>query len=518
MDAQLARLVETSRAVAATAARRAKVDRLAGYLSSVPADHVHLAAAYLAGQTRQGRIGIGPAALAAALDAAGTAGVPGAPDLTLADVDAAFERIAGASGAGSSVERVRLLAGVLARATAPERDFLSGLVLGEVRHGALEAVLVEAIARAANVPATAVRRAVMLTGDVAATAYAALHGGRAALDGIGIRLFRPVQPMLAQSADDVADAVARLGAAAHEFKLDGARIQVHRAGHDVRVYTRNLNDVTAAVPELVESVLTLPARELVLDGEAIALRADGTPHAFQMTMRRFGRRLDVESLRRDLPLAPLFFDVLRVDGQTLIDRPASERFDALESLTPPDLRVPRMVTAVAAEAAAFLDRARAAGHEGIVAKALDASYDAGRRGGGWLKVKPANTLDLVILAAEWGHGRRAGWLSNLHLGARDPVAGGFVMLGKTFTGLTDEMLAWQTRRLQELEVARGPYTVHVRPELVAEIAFNEVQQSPRYPGGLALRFARVKAYRPDKRPDEADTIDTVREIWRRQGG
>jgi DNA ligase 1 len=324
--------------------------------------------------------------------------------------------------------------------------------------------------------------------------------------------------MLAQPADDLADALGTLGRAALEYKLDGARVQVHKAGSEVRVYSRRLNEVTAAVPEIVEAVQGLPFGEAILDGEAIALRPDGWPQPFQITMRRFGRKLDVAAMRQSLPLAAFFFDALALDGTNLIDLPAGERFAALGAAVPANLRIPRTVSERTDEALAFAAQALAAGHEGIMAKALGAPYEAGARGRSWLKVKTATTLDLVVLAAEWGHGRRQGWLSNLHLGARDPAAGGFVMLGKTFKGLTDRMLAWQTEQFLAREIARDRYTVYVRPELVVEIAFNDLQASPHYPGGLALRFARVKGYRPDKGAEDADTIETVRTIYQRQGG
>jgi DNA ligase-1 len=322
--------------------------------------------------------------------------------------------------------------------------------------------------------------------------------------------------MLAQPADDVADALGTLGPAAFEYKLDGARIQVHKGGDEVRVFSRRLNEVTGAVPEIVEAARGLPLREAILDGEAIALRTDGWPQPFQTTMRRFGRKLDVAEMRKSLPLESFFFDVLALDGVPLIDRPGKERIAALVAALPEPLRIPRIVTDRPAEAEAFVGKALAAGHEGVMAKSLHAPYEAGARGKSWLKVKSATTLDLVVLAAEWGNGRRQGWLSNLHLGARDPAHGGFVMLGKTFKGLTDQMLTWQTEQFLAREIARDRYTVYVRPELVVEIAFNDLQASPHYPGGLALRFARVKAYRPDKRPEEADTIDTVRAIYQRQ--
>jgi DNA ligase-1 len=377
--------------------------------------------------------------------------------------------------------------------------------------------MVEAVAKAAGLPAADVRRAVMLAGDLGVVAEATLAEGAAGLARFAVQLFRPVQPMLAQPAEDAEDALGRLGEAAFEWKLDGARIQVHKGGDEVRVFTRKLNEVTAAVPEIVEVTRRLPVPELILDGEAIALRPDGRPQPFQLTMRRFGRKLDVEAMRKALPLRSFFFDALALDGETLIDRPGRERIAALDAALPGDLRIPRIVTGRPDVAEEFVKGALEQGHEGAMAKALDAPYEAGRRGAGWLKVKRAHTLDLAILAAEWGHGRRRGFLSNLHLGAYDPAENGFVMLGKTFKGLTDQMLAWQTEKLLTLEIGRDDYTVYVRPELVVEIAYNDLQASPHYPGGLALRFARVKAYREDKRAEDADTIDTVRALFAAEG-
>jgi ATP-dependent DNA ligase I len=384
-------------------------------------------------------------------------------------------------------------------------------VAGDLRQGALQGVMAEAVARAAGVPAPAVRRALMLRGDLGVVGALALAEGEAGLSAIRLEPGRPVHPMLAQPAADIDAAMAKVSPAAVEWKLDGARIQVHRRDGDVAVFTRTLDDVTARVPEIVEAALALPATTVVLDGEAIALRADGRPHAFQVTAARFGSRRGVEEQRRATPLTAALFDVLHLDGEDLLDRPGAERGAALEAVVPEALRIPRIVTGDAGAAAGVLADALGRGHEGVMVKSLDAPYEAGRRGAGWLKVKVAHTLDLVVLAAEWGHGRRRGTLSNLHLGARDP-AGGFVMLGKTFKGLTDEMLAWQTERLLALEVSRDAYTVHVRPELVVEIAFDGVQTSPRYPGGMALRFARVKRHRPDKTAAEADTVDTLRAI------
>jgi DNA ligase 1 len=509
---QLAKLVETSRRVTQTGGRLEKITLLAALLAEAGSDELEIATAFLTGSLRQPKINLGWAALRAAMPDRGN----DSASLNLAEVDAAFERIARISGKGSTGERARLLRELLARATAEEQQFLGGLVMGELRQGALEGVVLEAVARAARLTPAQVRRAYMVTGNLPAVARVALQEGEEGLSRLATQLFRPVLPMLADSAEDEADALAELGEASLEYKLDGARIQIHKSGDRVAVYSRRLNDVTAAVPEVVEAVSRLPARELILDGEALALRHDGAPHPFQVTMRRFGRRLDIDRLRGELPITPFLFDLLYLDGSLLMDEPLSRRLAALAGLAP-TLLVPRLVTASPEEARRFLQGALDAGHEGIMAKALDAPYEAGRRGSRWLKVKPARTLDLVVLAAEWGNGRRQGWLSNLHLGARDPVLG-FVMLGKTFKGMTDAMLAWQTTRLQELEVARDGHTVHVRPELVVEVAFNDLQTSPHYPGGLALRFARVKRYRTDKTAAEADTLETVREIWRRQGG
>jgi DNA ligase-1 len=509
----LSELVATSRRVAATRARSEKVTALAGLLQRLEPDEIEVAVAYLAGQLRQGRIGIGAAAVRTAT--AGTAAAA-EPLLTLAEVDAAFAGIAAATGPGSSGERARLLSALLARATREEQELLLRLIFGELRQGALAGIAVEAVAAAAEVPAELVRRALMLAGDLAPVARAALREGRPGLARFHLQLFRPLQPMLAQPAADVGEALARLGEAAFELKLDGARVQVHKADDEVRVFSRLGNDVTAAVPEVVEAVRALPARRLLLDGEAIALRPDGAPHPFQVTMRRFGRKLDVARLRGELPLTPFFFDLLHLDGDDLVDRPAGERFGALAGAAP-GLTVPRLVTASAEEAAGFFADVLRRGHEGLLAKAIDAPYEAGRRGSSWLKIKPAHTLDLVVLAAEWGHGRRSGWLSNLHLGARDPQNGGFVMLGKTFKGLTDEMLAWQTERFRQLALGTGDaadgWVVHLRPEVVVEVAFGDVQESPHYPAGMALRFARVKRYRTDKTAAEADTVDAVRALF-----
>jgi DNA ligase 1 len=503
----LAELAETSGAVAKTSSRLQKIELLATCLARLRPDEVPVAVAYLSGGLPHGRIGVGWASLRKLPPPS-----PPPPTLELLDVDAAFRRMGEFAGHGSQTERKRELTELFGRTTEGERTFLLRLLSGEIRQGALEGVMVEAIARAASVPATAVRRALMVAGNLGEVATAALTEGEEGLARFRLRLLTPLQPMLAQTAEALDDAFARIGPAGVEWKLDGARIQAHRLRDEVRVFTRNLADASHRAPEVAEVIAALPVDSIVLDGEAIALRADGRPHPFQVTMSRFGSRVGVEELRATTPLSCFFFDCLHVDGTDLLDLPAAERRGVLEQRLPEELCVPRIVAETAEEAGRFLDEALERGHEGVMVKALDAPYEAGRRGAGWLKVKRAVTLDLVVLAAEWGHGRREGWLSNLHLGARDPSTGGFVMLGKTFKGMTDEMLRWQTERFLELETHREGIVVHVRPELVVEVAFDGLQASTRYPGGLALRFARVKGYRPDKRADEADTIDTVRAL------
>lgn len=509
----LATLVDTSQRVGATAARLAKVKELAACLRGLEAGEVEIAVQYLSGETRQGRFGIGYAVLQAArADVA-------ASDATLSvcDVDTRLTEIAGIRGTGSAARRADALRDLFSRATLPEQEFLLRLLVGELRQGALAGVMVDAIAAAAEIPAARVRRAAMYSKSLGAVAHAAMVDGGATLDRFQLELLSPVAPMLAQTAADVADALEQLeGEVAFEWKMDGARIQVHKDGDTVHIYTRSLNDVTAAVPEIVEAVRAFPPRQMILDGEAIAFTAAGRPHPFQVTMRRFGRKLDVDKLRAELPIQAFFFDCLRLEDRSLADLTTRERYDALVRAVPDALRMPRIVTAFEPEGRAFYEAALAAGHEGVMAKSLDAPYEAGNRGAGWLKIKRAHTLDLVVLAAEWGHGRRTGKLSNLHLGALDPATGEYVMLGKTFKGLTDVLLEWQTQEFLAREVRRDNYTVYVRPELVVEIAFSDLQASPRYPGGLALRLARVKRYRSDKRLDEADTMDSVRKIYESQ--
>ncbi|CDO27370.1 ATP-dependent DNA ligase [Mycolicibacterium porcinum] len=501
----LADVAAASSDIAGASARLAKIDRIASVLAAAAADgdgrSVAVTVSWLSGELPQRQIGVGWAALRSLPAPADV------PTLTVTGVDAAFTEIKGIAGKGSQALRADAVRSLFAAATDAEQTFLRRLLGGELRQGALAGVMADAVAKAAGIPAAEVRRAAMLAGDLPAVAAAALTDGRAALATFQLQVGRPVGPMLAQTATDVADALERLGGTAVlEAKLDGARVQIHRKGSDVSVYTRSLDDVTHRLPEVVEATLALPATELIADAEAIALRPDGRPHPFQVTAARFGRRTpnDLE------PLSVFFFDLLHVDGRDLLDLPTDQRLASLDALIPQDRRVDRVVTADSDIARQFLDRTLAAGHEGVMAKSPTAPYEAGRRGAGWLKVKPVHTLDLVVLAVERGSGRRTGKLSNIHLGARDPDTGGYVMLGKTFKGMTDAMLAWQTERFTQLQVDDNGWVVTVRPQQVVEIAFDGVQRSSRYPGGVALRFARVLRYRDDKTPDQADTIDTVR--------
>jgi DNA ligase 1 len=509
----LASLVATSQRVRATRARLAKVRELAALLKSLAPAEIALATRYLSGELPQGRIGLGYATIAAAAAEAPAS----TATVSVTDLDARLAALASIRGAGSAARRGDALRQLFARANAAEQQFLRQLLTGELRQGALEGIMVEAIAAAAQLPLAQVRRAAMYGGDLGAVARAALLSGADALGQFQLQLFAPVAPMLAQTATDVGAALRELpGEVAFEWKMDGARIQLHKRGSDVRIYTRALNEVTQAVPEIVELARTLPAAVLILDGEAIALDPQDRPRPFQVTMRRFGRKLGVEQLRTDLPLRAFFFDCLRREEHTLADRPTHERFAALTQAVPESARIPRLITASEAAASAFYAAALAAGHEGVMAKALQAPYEAGNRGASWLKIKRVHTLDLVVLAAEWGHGRRSGTLSNLHLGALEPRTGTYVMLGKTFKGLTDEMLAWQTREFLAREVRRDAGTVYIRPELVVEIAFSDLQASTRYPGGVALRLARVKRYRTDKAAAETDNMDLVRKLFAAQ--
>ncbi|AMM33701.1 putative DNA ligase [Sinomonas atrocyanea] len=507
----LAELVSTADAVASTRSRKAKVEALAGLLRRIAEEsprEVGTAVAMLVGKPRQGRVGVGWRGLSRTR---GEAPPAAQPSITVEGFDALLDRLAATSGAGSEAVRTGLLAAFLRRATEREQRFIVGVLLGELRTGALEGVLVDALASAGGWPAALVRRAAMLSGDLGETARIALMGTEEDLRGVGLLVGRPVLPMLAASAATPAEALAATGEASVEFKLDGARIQVHRSGDDVRVFTRSLADVTHRVPEVVHVVRALPVREAILDGETLTLDEGGAPRPFQETMSRFGAER-----ARDAVLHPWFFDVLHVDGRDLLDEPLAVRRAELARVAP-GLIVPGEVTADPDTAERISREALAAGHEGVVVKAIGSLYSAGRRGSSWIKVKPVATYDLVVLAAEWGSGRRQGWLSNLHLGAYDPSGefgepGSLVMVGKTFKGLTDELLRWQTERFLDIEARRDGHTVFVEPTTVVEIAIDGVQRSSRYPGGVALRFARVKRYREDKDPAAADTIQSLRSL------
>ncbi len=516
-----AEVAAASDAVAAQSGRRAKVGLLAAALRAASPAELASVAAWLSGQTRQRRLGVGWAGVSALLrgnDGGARAGAaPDVATLTVEGVERTFATMQDAGGSGSQAVRAALLHDLVLAATEPERRLLAGIVTGELRQGAQAGLLLDAVADAAGVPVAAVRRAVTLSGDPAAVAVAALDGGEPALAAFGLRVGTPLSPMLATAAPDLAGALARTGPAAVEWKLDGVRVQVHRDGDDVAIFTRTLDDVTGRLPGLVAAARGWPARRLVVDGEVLALRPDGRPEPFQVTSSRVARHTGAAAAA---PLTTWLFDALHVDGTDLVDADGNARRAALAAAVPDELLVPRHAVEDPDDADAVLGAERfaadalARGHEGVVVKALGGGYAMGRRGAGWVKVKPRITLDLVVLAAEWGHGRRQGWLSNLHLGARDPDGrfgppGGFVMLGKTFKGLTDAMLRWQTDHLRSIERASAGWQVDVEPSLVVEIAFDGVQTSPRYPAGVALRFARVLAHRPDKPAAEADTIDTV---------
>jgi DNA ligase-1 len=502
-------VVAATEAVGATPSRLAKIAALAALLRGLDPGEVRPAIGFLTASPRQGRLGVGWRSLSA-LETPHAAG----PSLTILDVDAALDRLAAADGQGSVAARRGELTLLSERATSAEWDFVARVMLGELRTGALEGVLLDAIAKAAERDASAVRRAAMLSGDLGATAELALTGSADELEAVGLVVGRPVMPMLASTAGSATEAVQALGGTASvEYKLDGARIQVHRDGDDVRVYTRSLADITHRVPEIVEAVRELPAERVILDGETLSLDEDGGPRPFQDTMARFGSESGAAVVLR-----PWFFDILHLDGRDLLDEPLSTRLEVLERVAGAS-RMPGIVTDDADRAEEFSREALAAGHEGVMVKGVESAYAAGRRGKSWLKVKPVLTFDLVVLAVEWGSGRRTGQLSNLHLGARDPEGaygepGGFVMVGKTFKGLTDALLRWQTEHFPTIETHRSSSAVHVRPETVVEIAIDGVQRSTRYPGGVALRFARVKGYRPDKGPGDADTIGSLRALLR----
>ena len=507
----LTEIVTASREVAATRSRLQKIARFAEVLRQLEASELPAGVGFLCGELRQGRLGLGPRAL----QRLRAEPEPDRPLVTVLELDAVFQALEDLSGKGVASDREQLLSALFARLVADERDFVLRLILGELRQGALESIVLDALARAAQVSRESIRQAMLFAGNAADVAVSAFRGGEAELLSFTIQLFRPLRPMLAQSAKNAAEAFTRTAPAAVEYKLDGARIQLHKEADRVALYSRYGNELSEALPEVVELGRSLHAHSLVLDGEVIALQADGRPRPFQVTMQRVGRKLGVEAARTGLPLRAFFFDCLYVDGRVLAPEPNSTRWQALCAAVPVQARVTRVEVRTADEAEAALHGALASGNEGIVVKSLVASYDAGRRGASWVKVKPAPTLDLVVLAAEWGSGRRRGFLSNLHLGARDAETGGFVMLGKTFKGLTDAMLRWQTEKFQELATEQSEWGLKIRPEIVVEIAFDGLQKSSTYPGGLALRFARVKRYREDKPARDADTIQFVRELSER---
>ncbi|MFJ6563240.1 ATP-dependent DNA ligase [Streptomyces sp. NPDC091412] len=501
----LARLAQVSREVAAASARSRKIVLLAELFREAGAEDVPVVIPYLAGRLPQGRLGVGWKVL-------GRRVVPAAEaSLTVREVDARLSELGKVSGPGSQAERARIVGELMGAATEDEQRFLRGLLTREVRQGALDAIAVEALAGATGAPPADVRRAVMLAGSLQTVAQALLADGPPALERFRLTVGRPVLPMLAHSASSVAEAVERLGACAVEEKLDGIRVQVHRDGDTVRVHTRTLDDITDRLPELTAAARELNGARFILDGEVISFGADGRPRSFQETAGRVGSRVDVATAAEAVPVSPVFFDALSVGDRDLLDLPLTERHAELARLVPEPMRVRRTLVSGpddVGEAERFLAETLRRGHEGVVVKALDAAYSAGRRGAAWLKVKPVHTLDLVVLAAEWGHGRRTGKLSNLHLGART-ADGGFAMLGKTFKGMTDAMLAWQTERLRRLTVEDDGWVVTVRPELVVEIAYDGLQRSTRYPAGVTLRFARVVRYREDKRPEDADSVATL---------
>ena len=502
-------LVDVSKRVSATTRKKEKAALLAECLKRGHAQEIALVASYLSGQIPQGSLGIGWATLQKSLGNPGQRPQP----LSLVEVDRFFERITQSRGVGSVEKKVKALRDLFSSAREDEKEFLVGLIMGEVRQGALEGLIVEGIAHASDLAVERIQQAVMFSGNTGEVAKAALENGLQGLSRFQPRLFHPIAPMLANAAEEEEDALVRWGQVACEFKIDGARIQIHKNGEEVRVFTRHLKEVTERVPEIVAMARGFQLDKAIFEGETFAMRPDGRPLPFQTTMRRFGRVQDIERMKQEIPLTSYFFDLLYLDGEPLFDEPQRKRFDLLSKSVPSEYRIPQIVTADEKVVREFLQKSLEAGHEGIMAKGVDSRYVAGHRGFYWLKIKPVKTLDLVILAAEWGHGRRKGWLSNLHLGARDPESGQFVMLGKTFKGLTDEMLRWQTSTLLSLETHRDEWTVYVQPKFVVETAYNDLQESPRYPGGLALRFARVRRYREDKTPSEADTIQRIQAMF-----
>jgi len=505
----LKNLVEISETVSATTKKKEKASLLAHFLREAKEKDIFLLAFYLSGELPQGRLGVGWAMLQEASKESSFHSNP----VSLIDLDRYFDIIAEEKGPGSSRKKIQILTEVFSRSDEKEKEFLVKLIMGEIRQGALEGLVLEAVARASSLSADRLQRSFMFSGNIGEVARTAMEEGASGLSRFQPSLFHPISPMLASPVEREEEAIERLGEAGWEYKIDGARIQVHKDGEEIRIFTRHLKEVTESIPEVVDLAKKFPMDKAIFEGEAIALREDSKPLPFQTTMRRFGRVKNVDRMRGEIPLRPFFFDLLYLDGGSLLETSYQERSTQLSERLKPQYLIPRIITAEAKKVQDFLIQSLKAGHEGLMAKGLESPYVAGQRGFSWLKIKPAQTLDLVVLAAEWGHGRRTGLLSNLHLGAKDKESGEFVMLGKTFKGLTDEMLRWQTKKLLELETERDEWTVYVKPELVIEIAFNDIQESPHYPGGLALRFARVKRFRQDKSPLETDTFQKIRAIF-----
>jgi len=505
----LKNLVEISETVSATTKKKEKASLLAHFLREAKEKDIFLLAFYLSGELPQGRLGVGWAMLQEASKESSFHSNP----VSLIDLDRYFDIIAEEKGPGSSRKKIQILTEVFSRSDEKEKEFLVKLIMGEIRQGALEGLVLEAVARASSLSADRLQRSFMFSGNIGEVARTAMEEGASGLSRFQPSLFHPISPMLASPVEREEEAIERLGEAGWEYKIDGARIQVHKDGEEIRIFTRHLKEVTESIPEVVDLAKKFPMDKAIFEGEAIALREDSKPLPFQTTMRRFGRVKNVDRMRGEIPLRPFFFDLLYLDGGSLLETSYQERSTQLSERLKPQYLIPRIITAEAKKVQDFLIQSLKAGHEGLMAKGLESPYVAGQRGFSWLKIKPAQTLDLVVLAAEWGHGRRTGLLSNLHLGAKDKESREFVMLGKTFKGLTDEMLRWQTKKLLELETERDEWTVYVKPELVIEIAFNDIQESPHYPGGLALRFARVKRFRQDKSPLETDTFQKIRAIF-----
>ncbi len=505
----LKNLVEISERVSATTKKKGKASLLAHFLREAKGKEIFLVAFYLSGELPQGRLGVGWAMLQEALKESSFQSNP----VSLIDLDRYFEIIAEEKGPGSSRRKIQIFREVFSRSDEKEKEFLVKLIMGEIRHGALKGLVLEAVAQASSLSADRLQRSFMFSGNIGEVARTAMEEGASGLSRFQPSLFHPISPMLASPVEGEEEAIERLGEAGWEYKIDGARIQVYKDGEEIRIFTRHLKEVTESIPEVVDLAKKFPMDQAIFEGEAIAVREDSKPLPFQTTMRRFGRVKNVDRMRGEIPLRPFFFDLLYLDGGSLLETSYQERSRQLSERLNPQYLIPRIITAEAKKVQDFLIQSLKAGHEGLMAKGLDSPYVAGQRGFSWLKIKPAQTLDLVVLAAEWGHGRRTGLLSNLHLGAKDKESGEFVMLGKTFKGLTDEMLRGQTKKLLELETERDEWTVYVKPELVVEIAFNDIQESPHYPGGLALRFARTKRFREDKSPLETDTFQKVRAIF-----